>query len=196
MQRKEMTLINYHVPEDRDRQEEPNVFSIPLHQSKLTLAHIQQYFPLKGTYTFRLKFPHDDLIVWLDLAGPKSSLPLFNGQVHVKASRLSWEDGKNNHSTPANVNKAAVGSNKKEPINLFDHHEESLTTSKETKGNEFAEMNLLDSHGTSPQPTHSDPSIKIDFFSSELPSPSHQQTQPQLQQGTSLSHHSPNGDLI
>lgn len=55
MQKKEITLIFYHIPEDRDDPEAPNVFSIPIAKHDLRLKHIHQHFPLKGTYTFRFK---------------------------------------------------------------------------------------------------------------------------------------------
>lgn len=55
MQKKEITLVFYHVPEDQDDPEAPNVFSIPVNRPALRLKHIHQYFPLKGTYAFRFK---------------------------------------------------------------------------------------------------------------------------------------------
>lgn len=55
MQKKEITLVFYHVPEDRDDPEAPNVFSIPVSKQALKYKHINQYFPLKGQYTFRFK---------------------------------------------------------------------------------------------------------------------------------------------
>ena len=68
MQQNNRTTLLYHVPEDKDQPEEPNVFSIPVSKHQLRLKHIHQYFPLKGTYTFRFKLQHNNLIVWLDLA--------------------------------------------------------------------------------------------------------------------------------
>jgi hypothetical protein len=88
-------LIYYHVPEDHDRQEQPNVFLVPLPKNKLQLQHIYQHFPLKGTYAFRFKIAFNELIVWLDLNDPHSVLPAFKEQIHVKASRLSWQEFKN-----------------------------------------------------------------------------------------------------
>lgn len=90
MEKKEMTLIYYHVPEDRDDPDVPNMFAIPISKQNLKLAHIYQYFPLKGTYNFRFKFAHENFIVWLDVAGMDSKLPLFKDRIYIKATRLSW----------------------------------------------------------------------------------------------------------
>lgn len=85
-----MTLVYYHIPEDGDTSQEPNMFAIPEQINKLTLEHIHQYFPLKGTYVFRFKVAFDNFIVWLDLAELSQSPPTFKNQIHLKANRLSW----------------------------------------------------------------------------------------------------------
>lgn len=55
MQKKEITLVFYHIPEDLDDPGTPNVFSIPINKQAIKLKHIHQYFPLKGHYAFRFK---------------------------------------------------------------------------------------------------------------------------------------------
>jgi hypothetical protein len=85
-----MTLIYYHVPEDKDDPDVPNMFAIPISKYNLKLTHIYHYFPLKGTYNFRFKFAHESFIVWLDLAGLDSKLPIFKDKIYIKATRLSW----------------------------------------------------------------------------------------------------------
>ena len=40
MARKEMTLVHYHVPEDKDDPDCPNVFGVPQAVANLKLVHI------------------------------------------------------------------------------------------------------------------------------------------------------------
>ena len=58
MTRKEMTLVYYHVPEDKDDPECPNVFGVPKAKQDLRLTNIHETFPLKGSYLFRFKVLH------------------------------------------------------------------------------------------------------------------------------------------
>ncbi len=94
MQKKEMTLIFYHVPEDKDDPDTPNVFHIPVSKQSLKLKHIQQYFPIKGNYIFRFKFSYQGVVVWLDLADPEADVPTFRDKVYLKANRISWNESK------------------------------------------------------------------------------------------------------
>ena len=77
MNHQERTLIFYHVPEDKDKDNEPNVFTIPLSQNKLKIAHIHQHFPLKGNYVFRFKIAYDAFVVWLDAVSMDMPVPTF-----------------------------------------------------------------------------------------------------------------------
>lgn len=122
MSKFDSTSIYYHVPEDRDNPDEPNLFVVPVHKNGLKLQHIYQYFPLKGTYVFRFKYSHDGFVVWLDVADPEMKLPMFKDKVHVKASRVSWNES--NYQFPKgqqNASKVELNQPKKE-VNLFDHH--------------------------------------------------------------------------
>jgi hypothetical protein len=94
MARKEMTLVYYHVPEDKDDPDCPNVFGVPQGKASLRVAHIHEAFPLKGNYIFRFKYNSDGQAVWLDLPNPDSPLPTYRDRVQVKATRVGWEDGK------------------------------------------------------------------------------------------------------
>lgn len=94
MARKEMTLVYYYVPEDKDDPECPNVFGVPYPKQELRLAHIHEAFPLKGSYLFRFKYSNEGSPVWLDLPDAHSKLPLFKDRVVVKATRVSWSESK------------------------------------------------------------------------------------------------------
>lgn len=122
MQKKEITLVLYHVPEDRDDPEVPNVFSIPVNRHSLQLKHIHQYFPLKGNYAFRFKVAYENFIVWLDLADPETEVPLFKDKIYVKANRLSWDEQK--HQYGESISQSAKIISKSQPLNLFDQHDE------------------------------------------------------------------------
>lgn len=65
--KKDLTLIQYYIPEDKDDPDSPNIFAIPQNKTNLKLCHIYESFPLKGTYIFRFKYAHDGFTVWLDL---------------------------------------------------------------------------------------------------------------------------------
>ena len=94
MTNREMTLVYYHVPEDRDDPECPNVFGVPHAKSSLRLAHIHQVFPLKGSYLFRFKHNHEGNHVWLDLPELESKIPLYKDRVVMKATRVSWNESR------------------------------------------------------------------------------------------------------
>ena len=90
MTKKEMTLVYYHVPEDRDDPLCPNVFGVAQAKTAIKLPHIHQSFPLKGAYLFRFKYSHDGNPVWLDLPEIESRIPLYKDRVVMKATRVSW----------------------------------------------------------------------------------------------------------
>ena len=94
MAKKEMTLVYYHVPEDKDDPDCPNVFGVPYNKNQLRLSHIYEAFPLKGTYLFRFKYLAEGQIVWLDLPDMEGKLPTFKDKIYIKATRVSWTDSK------------------------------------------------------------------------------------------------------
>ena len=65
-----MTLIYYHVPEDNDDSDTPNVFGIMANKANIRLHNLHDQFPLKGSYIFRFKVMYDDLIAWVDFTDP------------------------------------------------------------------------------------------------------------------------------
>lgn len=47
-------------------------------------------FPLEGDYHFRFKYKLNNTIVWIDLNSDDDKLPIFNGRIFIKATRISW----------------------------------------------------------------------------------------------------------
>ena len=85
-----MTLIYYHVPEDNDDPDTPNVFGVMINKNNIRLQHLYDYFPLKGSYIFRFKVMYDSSIAWLDLPDLDSKLPTYRDKIMIKATRTSW----------------------------------------------------------------------------------------------------------
>lgn len=123
MSKKEMTLVYYHVPEDKDDAECPNVFGVPYNKSNLRLSHIYEAFPLKGTYLFRFKYSCEGQVVWLDLPDIDAKLPTFKDKIYVKATRVSWNDSKlHSHykDKPANLHIEAPSSHPQQ-VDFFEN---------------------------------------------------------------------------
>lgn len=66
------------------------LFRINVSQDDLRVSHIKNNFPLEGEYHFRFKCKYSNLNVWMDLDDENSKLPLFNGRVFLKATRINW----------------------------------------------------------------------------------------------------------
>lgn len=94
MSKREMTLVYYHVPEDKDDPECPNVYGVPAAKNSIDLSVISESFPLKGSYLFRFKQDHQGHVVWLDLPDVHSKIPLYKDRVVMKATRVSWQESK------------------------------------------------------------------------------------------------------
>lgn len=93
----------------------------------LKLEHIYHYFPLRGTYIFRFKLAFEGAVVWLDLADPAAALPTFKGAIVLKANRLSWQHSQL-HLAKTQKDSPKIAEAKperKQPTDLFDHHNSS-----------------------------------------------------------------------
>ena len=53
-----LTNIFYYIPDDKESQEELNVFKIQKGINEVRLADIKHYFPVPGDYHFRFQFKH------------------------------------------------------------------------------------------------------------------------------------------
>ena len=65
--------------------------SINMQQEEVRISDIKAMFPLEGEYIFRFKYKHNNSIVWMDLPNESNKIPLFNGKIVIKATRISWE---------------------------------------------------------------------------------------------------------
>ena len=83
--------VYYFVPEDGDEEKHPNVYTLPPN-SEVDLGVIQQTFPLAAApgevFVFRFKFRWKKGYVWLDLSSQNDPLPLFDGRIVMKVSRI------------------------------------------------------------------------------------------------------------
>jgi hypothetical protein len=120
MAKREMTLVYYHVPEDKDDPNYPNVFGVPHGKHNVKLTHIHEAFPLKGSYLFRFKYSHEGATVWLDLPDLDSKIPLFRERIIMKATRVSWQDSKL-HSQYRDKQSKAESNSKGENFDFFDN---------------------------------------------------------------------------
>ena len=55
-------------------------------------------FPLEGEYIFRFKIKIGNSVVWMDVK-EDAKIPLFNGKIIMKATRVSWESKSYAHSS-------------------------------------------------------------------------------------------------
>jgi hypothetical protein len=83
-------LVYYYVPEDKDDPEMPNAFGVNIAIEDVKIPDIRRLFPLDGEYIFRFKSKIGSSNVWLDVK-EDAKIPLFNGKIVAKATRVSWE---------------------------------------------------------------------------------------------------------
>ena len=62
-----------------------------MQQDEVKISDIKAMFPLEGEYIFRFKYKYNSSIVWMDLPNESNKIPLFNGKIVIKATRISWE---------------------------------------------------------------------------------------------------------
>lgn len=80
-------FVKYFIPEDGDEQAHPNVFRLEATQP--TLTEIKNAFPVPGSYHFRFLKNIGSHIVWLDVIDDGSALPVFQGSLFMKVSRIA-----------------------------------------------------------------------------------------------------------
>eukprot|EP00929_Paragymnodinium_shiwhaense_P016423 TRINITY_DN124753_c0_g1_i1.p1 TRINITY_DN124753_c0_g1~~TRINITY_DN124753_c0_g1_i1.p1 ORF type:complete len:193 (+),score=48.07 TRINITY_DN124753_c0_g1_i1:94-672(+) len=86
-------LVLYHVPSDQDEADIPNAFPVLAkgHEG-VKLQDVRAKFPLPGTYHFRFKMKWGESAgVWMDVTNEDSPVPMWNGQVIAKVTRISWD---------------------------------------------------------------------------------------------------------
>jgi len=103
MSKAKFCLVYYYVPEDKDDPELPNAFGVNLAIEEVKISDIRRLFPLEGEYIFRFKSKISSTNVWLDVK-EDAKIPLFNGRIVAKATRVSWES---RGDRPVNTGSAA-----------------------------------------------------------------------------------------
>eukprot|EP00928_Gymnodinium_smaydae_P095457 TRINITY_DN8215_c0_g1_i1.p1 TRINITY_DN8215_c0_g1~~TRINITY_DN8215_c0_g1_i1.p1 ORF type:complete len:185 (-),score=46.33 TRINITY_DN8215_c0_g1_i1:188-742(-) len=84
-------LVFYHIPNDGDDPETPNAFPLIRPDGGIRLQHVRAKFPLPGSYHFRFKLKiGDNPPVWMDVTNEESQVPLFEGRIVAKVTRISW----------------------------------------------------------------------------------------------------------
>ena len=86
-----LTLIQYIIPDDHDELSMPNAFVINKPQAEIKLSDVIEHFPLEGTYHFRFKYAFKNEFVWLDLNNTNCRVPSVEGNIKMKATRITWE---------------------------------------------------------------------------------------------------------
>lgn len=90
--------IKYFIPEDGDDFDHPNIFNLNANGGSPTLEEVRKSFPVPGTYHFRFLRTLNDMKVWIDLANDNDLVPIFDGQIIAKVSRLT-APSRNTHAT-------------------------------------------------------------------------------------------------
>eukprot|EP00445_Apocalathium_hangoei_P006396 CAMPEP_0203854854 /NCGR_PEP_ID=MMETSP0359-20131031/9321_1 /ASSEMBLY_ACC=CAM_ASM_000338 /TAXON_ID=268821 /ORGANISM="Scrippsiella Hangoei, Strain SHTV-5" /LENGTH=450 /DNA_ID=CAMNT_0050771359 /DNA_START=204 /DNA_END=1556 /DNA_ORIENTATION=- len=82
-------LVRYEVQNGDDSDREGAVFPLPPVASGITLGHLRSHFPVPGRFHFRFKAPSPDGsfggMVWADLMADVDSVPIFRGEICLKA---------------------------------------------------------------------------------------------------------------
>lgn len=98
-----MASIRYHLPEDGDQEDTPNVFLAPKPSRPgypPLLGQIKGSFPLPGSYHFRFKtalVPGTDrernaLAVWMDCVDDNQPVPVWQNSIIAKVTRTGFDD--------------------------------------------------------------------------------------------------------
>merc|ERR1719270_1854057 len=86
-------LVYYHILEDKDDAETPNAFPLLPMGGGVKLQDIRAKFPLPGQYHFRFKMRLSEAspLLWMDMTNEDSQVPLLDGKIVAKVTRISWE---------------------------------------------------------------------------------------------------------
>jgi hypothetical protein len=123
------TLIYYYVPEDGDDQDILNGFAVPK-SSDITLGDVRASFPLEGQYHFRFKHMYQKVAVWMDINNDTCKVPVFNGKIIAKATRISWDSQKTAAVQPE---QPVAPPPPQSSMNIFAHHEPEQAPKADTQ---------------------------------------------------------------
>jgi len=150
MSKAKFCLVYYYVPEDKDDPELPNAFGVNLAIEEVKIPDIRRLFPLEGEYIFRFKSKIGSSNVWLDVK-EEAKIPLFNGKIVAKATRVSWESKGDRTS----YNAGAASSNTSQAYNDVSPKLHSQQQQQQTNYNFGAEdLNLLGTQNVTSAPVN------------------------------------------
>ena len=89
-----MYISRYVIPEDGDEMAHPNIFELNNGANHVSLKSLKAAFPMKGTYHFRFLTSVNigngkDISVWMDCSDDNATVPMQNGCIFAKLSRIS-----------------------------------------------------------------------------------------------------------
>ncbi|EAR94336.2 DIX domain protein (macronuclear) [Tetrahymena thermophila SB210] len=153
---KVISNVFYHIPQDKDDPDIPNVFCVPKSQEEIRLADIKSYFPLNGQYIFRFKYRYNNQVVWMDIPENSKKLPIYEGRIFLKATRVQWgEEQKKVEPEQVQVpvqslppQQAPQQQQKQQPqqeyIDFFGEEEETQKQQNQQSTGQYQGTNLLD----------------------------------------------------
>lgn len=94
------TFVHYFIPEDNEKQDKLNVFVLYKNYNDVRIKDIEENFPLPGKYKFRFKFEFMNKNVWIDFNNPNTVLPLFEGKIIMKVTRINWGEESKQSNPP------------------------------------------------------------------------------------------------
>jgi len=141
-------LVYYYVPEDKDDPEFPNAFGLNTAIEDVRIPEIRRHFPLEGEYIFRFKVKVANSNVWMDVK-EDGKIPLFNGRITMKATRVSWEPrGDRPRATTSERPREEARANSQTSANTKpQQQQQQAPTAQQNQGTSFGfeDFNLLSS---------------------------------------------------
>jgi len=93
--------VKYFIPEDGDDSQHPNIFIISDNGGSPTLQQIKSSFPLPGKFHFRFLREVERMKVWMDITDDIAPVPVQNGAVFVKITRINSSEASYVAAPPA-----------------------------------------------------------------------------------------------
>lgn len=115
------TYVAYWLPYDGDTEEHPNLFLVKKNIKSISLSDIKACFPLPGTYFFRAKQSYGKTHVWLDLNDDGQTVPTFQSKIHLKVSRLSFDEGALPARSSSSASRGTTATHHRTPVRSNGH---------------------------------------------------------------------------
>mmetsp|Transcript_56624 Transcript_56624/g.143373 ORF Transcript_56624/g.143373 Transcript_56624/m.143373 type:complete len:439 (-) Transcript_56624:55-1371(-) len=85
-------VVRYEITNGDEADREGAAFPLPVSPTGASVGHLRRHFPVRGTFHFRFKSPTPDGcfggFIWVDLGSDAETLPIFRGEICMKALRL------------------------------------------------------------------------------------------------------------